>query len=118
LGSPLVAELLSHSGIDFTLLDTQHGSWGPDATIQALAAMAAGPAVPMVRVAYNNYTLIGRLLDEGALGVVVPLVNSPDDARAAARRRADQGWRYLTAGGDISFLLEGARAGLATLRGG
>lgn len=84
LGSPLNAELLSHTGIDFLLLDRQHGSWGDDATIAALAAMAAGPAIPMARVARNDYTLIGRLLDEGVMGIVVPMVNTPEEAKAAA----------------------------------
>lgn len=84
LGSPLAAELFAHSGIDFILLDTQHGSFGPDSTIATLMAMAAGSATPMARVARNDYTLIGRLLDEGALGIVVPMVDAPDDARAAA----------------------------------
>ncbi|MDP9372252.1 MAG: aldolase/citrate lyase family protein [Chloroflexota bacterium] len=83
-GSPLVAEALAGCGVDFILLDTQHGSFGPDATIAALLAMAAGGATPMARVARNDYTLIGRLLDEGALGIVVPLVHDAADARAAA----------------------------------
>lgn len=84
LGSPLAAEVLAHCGIDFLLLDTQHGSFGQDSTIAALIAMAAGSATPMARVARNDYTLIGRLLDEGTLGIVVPMVNTVEDARAAA----------------------------------
>lgn len=84
LGSPLAAEILAHCGIDFLLLDTQHGSFGPDSTIATLLAMAAGAATPMARVARNDYTLIGRLLDEGALGIIVPMVQNADDARAAA----------------------------------
>jgi 4-hydroxy-2-oxoheptanedioate aldolase len=84
LGSPVVAEMLSHSGIDFILLDRQHGSWGDDSTLAALIAMAAGSAIPMARVARNDYTLIGRLLDEGMLGIIVPMVHTPADAKAAA----------------------------------
>jgi len=84
LGSPLVAETLANSGIDFIMLDNQHGSWGPDSTIMALMAMANGSAIPMVRVARNDFTMIGRLLDEGALGIVVPMVHTPADAKAAA----------------------------------
>ena len=84
LGSPPVVEILSDSGIDFLLLDRQHGSWGDDATIAALVAMRGGTATPMARVARNNYTLIGRLLDEGMLGIVVPMVHTPEEAKAAA----------------------------------
>lgn len=84
LGSPTAAEVLSTSGIDFLLLDRQHGSWGDDSTIAALIAMQAGTAIPMARVARNDYTLIGRLLDEGMMGIVVPMVDTPEQAKAAA----------------------------------
>lgn len=84
LGSPRAAEVIAHSGIDFVLIDTQHGSFGPDSTIATLQAVSSGSAVPMARVARNDYTMIGRLLDEGVLGVVVPMVDTVDDAKAAA----------------------------------
>lgn len=84
LGSPQVAESLAHCGIDFLMLDTQHGSWGPESTILALAAVSGGSAVPMARVAYNNFTMIGRLLDEGILGIIVPMVDTAEQALAAA----------------------------------
>jgi 4-hydroxy-2-oxoheptanedioate aldolase len=84
LGSPVVAEALSNCGIDFILLDTQHGSWGQDSTNLALMAMRNSSAIPMARVARNDYTLIGRLLDEGAMGIVIPMVNTVEDAKAAA----------------------------------
>lgn len=84
LGSHLSAELLAYSGLDFLLLDRQHGSWGDGGTIAALAAMTGGSATPMARVARNDYTLIGRLLDEGMLGIIVPMVHTPEEAKAAA----------------------------------
>ena len=87
LGSPIAAELIAGTGVDFVMVDTQHGSFGPDGTILALMAIAAGSggaAVPMARVARNDYTLIGRLLDEGAMGIVVPMVDTPEEAKAAA----------------------------------
>jgi 4-hydroxy-2-oxoheptanedioate aldolase len=84
LGSPLAAEYLSRSGIGFLMLDTQHGSFGPESTIAAFAAMSAGDATPLARVARNDYTLIGRLLDEGALGIIGPMVDTADQALAAA----------------------------------
>jgi 4-hydroxy-2-oxoheptanedioate aldolase len=95
LGSPIAAEALAHSGIDFILLDNQHGTFGPDSTIACLMAMASGSAIPMARVARNDYTMIGRLLDEGALGIVVPMVHTAEDAQAAASacRYPPQGMR-------------------------
>ena len=84
LGSPLVAELLARSGIDFLLLETQHGSWGHDGAIAALMGITGGSAIPMTRVAKNEYFLIGKLLDQGVLGVVVPMVDTPEQAKAAA----------------------------------
>jgi 4-hydroxy-2-oxoheptanedioate aldolase len=84
LGSPRAAEVLARTGADFIQLDTQHGSFGSDSIIATLMGIAAGTATPIARVARNDYTLIGRLLDEGALGIVVPMVHSAEDARAAA----------------------------------
>ncbi len=84
LGSPLVAEALSRTGIDFLQIDNQHGSYGPESTLAALIAMEGGTATPIARVARNDYTLIGRLLDEGMLGIVVPMVHTVEDAKAAA----------------------------------
>ena len=84
LGSPIAAELVATTGVDFVMVDTQHGSFDPGSTILSLMAIAAGGVVPMARVARNDYTLIGRLLDEGALGIIVPMVDTPEQARAAA----------------------------------
>ena len=84
LGSPLIAEMISASGIDFVFVDTQHGSWGPEAVSLAFMGIHAGGSVPMARVARNDYTLIGRVLDEGAMGIIVPMVHTAEDAKAAA----------------------------------
>lgn len=84
LGSPLIAEMISRGGIDFVFVDTQHGSWGPESISMAFMGIHAGGSVPMARVARNDYTLIGRLLDEGAMGIIVPLVHTPEDAQAVA----------------------------------
>jgi len=84
LGSPLAAEILSRVGFDFVLVDNQHGSWGDDSTMVAFRSICLRPAVPMARVQQNDFYAIGRLLDRGALGIVVPMVNSVEEARAAA----------------------------------
>jgi 4-hydroxy-2-oxoheptanedioate aldolase len=84
LASPLVAELLAHCGIDFLFLETQHGAWGHDGAIAALTAMAGGSSIPFARVAKNEYFLIGKLLDQGAMGIVAPLVDTPEQAKMVA----------------------------------
>lgn len=84
MGSALAAEVLARCGIDFLLLETQHGSWGHDSAIAALMGMAGGTAVPMARVVTNEYFLIGKLLDQGTMGVIVPMVDTPEQAKAAA----------------------------------
>jgi 4-hydroxy-2-oxoheptanedioate aldolase len=84
MGSSLNAELMSRSGIDFIMIDRQHGSWGEDSTIAALVAINGSSAIPMARVARNDYTFIGRLLDEAVLGLIVPMVDTPEQARAAS----------------------------------
>jgi 4-hydroxy-2-oxoheptanedioate aldolase len=79
-----VAEVLSRTGIDFIFIDTQHGSFGPEQVSMALMAVEAGGSVPMARPARNDYTLIGRLLDEGALGIIAPMIDTAEDAKAVA----------------------------------
>lgn len=83
-GSALVAEALARTGIDYLQIDNQHGDWGPDSTIAALMAIEGGGATPIARVARNDYTMIGRLLDEGCMGIVVPMVHTAEDAKQAA----------------------------------
>jgi 4-hydroxy-2-oxoheptanedioate aldolase len=83
LASPIAVEMLTHCGIDFVFLDNQHGSFGPDSTIACLMAVNTGPATPIARVARNDYTMVGRLLDEGCMGVVFPMVHTAEDARQA-----------------------------------
>lgn len=84
LASPIATEILANLPIDFVFLDNQHGSFGPDSTIANLIAISAGRATPVARVARNDYTMVGRLLDEGCMGIVFPMVHSADDARMAA----------------------------------
>lgn len=82
-GSPLMAELGAHAGFDWVLIDTQHGYWDYAETIAATQVIGATDALPVARVARNDPQLIGRLLDIGIMGIVVPLVNSPEEAAAA-----------------------------------
>lgn len=94
MGSPTAAGIAARAGFDFVLVDNQHGDWDDATTLAAFRAISLGEAVPMARVRQNDFYAIGRLLDRGALGLAVPMVNSPEEARAAAFAM-----RYPPAGG-------------------
>jgi 4-hydroxy-2-oxoheptanedioate aldolase len=84
LDSPAMAERLARLGWDYVSLDAQHGLFGYSGMLAALTAIdAGGQSVGMVRVAANDATPIGRALDAGAAGVIVPLVNCAEDAAKA-----------------------------------
>ena len=83
LGSTLACELLSLAGFDFLLIDNQHGGWDDASSLAAFRSTSLGSAVPMARVRQNDFGAIGRLLDAGALGIVVPMVHSAEDAKRA-----------------------------------
>ena len=84
LDAPAMAERLARLGWDYVSLDAQHGLFGYSGMLAALTAIdAGGRSVGMVRVAANDATPIGRALDAGAAGVIVPLVNSAEDAARA-----------------------------------
>lgn len=84
LGSLLAVEVLARTGIDFILVEQQHGTWGDQEAFLAFMAVEGGHAIPMTRVSSNDYSKIGRALDQGALGIVVPMVDTAAQAKAAA----------------------------------
>lgn len=84
LDNPVGTERLGRAGYDYVALDAQHGLLGYSGLLAGLTAIdASGTAVGLVRVEGNTATAIGRALDAGAAGVIVPLVNTPADAAAA-----------------------------------
>lgn len=95
LGSPYAAETLALGGVDLVLVDDQHGIWEPASMMAAFRSIRLGGAVPMARVGKNDFYAIGAMLDRGALGIVVPMVHTVEDARAAvfAARYPPQGGR-------------------------
>lgn len=84
LGSPIVAGFLARVGFDFVLVDNQHGGWDDTTSLHAFQAITLEGCSPFTRVRKNDFYAIGRMLDRGALGIVVPMVNSAEEARAAA----------------------------------
>jgi len=97
LGSVAVAELAARSGSDAIVIDMQHGLWDRQALENAIGVIP--PSVPvLVRVAENTPSAIGQALDAGAEGVIVPLVETAEQARAAvaATRYPPQGVRGVS----------------------
>jgi 4-hydroxy-2-oxoheptanedioate aldolase len=83
LGSPPVIELLAYCGFDYLLLDQEHGFGEPSALLSSLQAMAATPnCTSVVGVPSNDPNYLKRVLDAGVEGVMVPNVETVDDARA------------------------------------
>jgi 4-hydroxy-2-oxoheptanedioate aldolase len=83
LREPLLAEAAGLAGFDYVVVDMQHGIADYTDAVAMVGAVARTPAVPIVRVPSNEPGIIGRVLDAGALGVIIPLVNSADEARRA-----------------------------------
>jgi len=79
----LTAEALSGAGFDWVLIDMQHGCMDYDMALSMIRAVDLGAAEPIVRVPWNDPGIIGRALDAGALGVVIPMIQSAADARRA-----------------------------------
>jgi 4-hydroxy-2-oxoheptanedioate aldolase len=82
---PLLAERMARCGFDEVTIDLQHAPIEAGDLPALTMAVAAGGAVPLVRVLSNDPSVIGRVLDLGAAGVLVPCVEDAADAAAAVR---------------------------------
>ena len=83
LCSNIGAEIIAHSGFDWILLDTEHSPNELPDLVTQLQAMSAGTAAPVVRAAWNDPVLIKRILDIGAQSILLPYVQTAEQARAA-----------------------------------
>jgi 4-hydroxy-2-oxoheptanedioate aldolase len=81
--STVSAELMARLGFDWLTIDLQHGLIDFARMIEMLQAIGTTPTTAMVRVPVNEQSWIGRVLDAGAAGVIVPLVDNAEEARAA-----------------------------------
>ncbi|GAA3929617.1 HpcH/HpaI aldolase/citrate lyase family protein [Microbacterium soli] len=82
-GSPLLAEICAGSGIDWLLIDMEHGPNTLTTVQQQLQVIAAYPVTAVVRVPFNDPVIIKQVLDTGAQNLLVPMVASAAEARAA-----------------------------------
>ncbi len=82
--SPTVADQMAHSGYDWLLVDSQHGPIGFETLSAMLGAISNGGAKSLVRVTgYHDRGGIQQSLDLGADGVLVPYINTAEEARQA-----------------------------------
>lgn len=84
-GSETVAELAAQCGLDWLLLDMEHGCLTEAGLLANLRAIRGHDVATIVRVPTHEAGLIGRVLDMGAEGIMVPHVESAEDARALLR---------------------------------
>ena len=83
IDSPVVSEAIGLSGMDFTIIDQEHGPLTAESSLAMCAAAAQGGAAPIVRVRENTEGEIQRALDVGAAGVEIPQIETREDAEAA-----------------------------------
>ncbi|WP_337060488.1 HpcH/HpaI aldolase family protein [Kineococcus sp. G2] len=81
-GSPVVAEVMAGSGLDWVLIDMEHAPNGLESTLAQLYAVSAYPVTPVVRVPTADDVVLKQVLDLGAQTVLVPMVSTPEQARA------------------------------------
>jgi len=100
LPSPEAAEYVSKLGFDWLVVDAEHNPVDIRTLAQMFAAMANSATAPMVRIPWNTPEHFKRVLDAGAWGVVVPMVNSKEEAERAveAARYHPQGNRSVGGG--------------------
>jgi len=76
-----LARLAAGAGAEFVVFDQEHTGWSVETIRMLVATSGAADIVPMVRVPTTQYHLIARVLDVGARGIMVPMVESPEQAR-------------------------------------
>ncbi len=85
LPSTFAAEFLAQAGWDSITFDMQHGLHDYSSAVACIQAVQSHPVTPLVRVPWNEPGIIGKVLDAGAWGVIIPMVNTEADARAVVQ---------------------------------
>jgi 4-hydroxy-2-oxoheptanedioate aldolase len=83
LGSPLTAEIVAMAGFDFLLIDLEHGAGYEAHLLGQLQAIAHTGAASVVRVEANDRPRFHRVLDLGAQGIMIPHVDTAEQAKQA-----------------------------------
>ena len=83
LGHPAIAEIMASAGFDWLAVDLEHSTISLGEAEELIRVIDLKGVVPLVRLASNNSEQIKRIMDAGAHGVIVPMVNSEEEAQAA-----------------------------------
>lgn len=83
LGHFSIAEIMARSGFDWLCIDLEHSVIDLYEAEKLIATVSSNGCIPYVRVGSNNATIIKRVLDAGAKGIIVPMINSIKDAQKA-----------------------------------
>lgn len=80
LGSGSVMECMALSGLDYVIIDTEHGAYDPLAALEYIRVARQYGATPLARVQEISRPAILKLLDAGAMGLIIPNVNTVEEA--------------------------------------
>ena len=83
LANPAIAEIMAGAGFDWLTVDIEHSAISIHQAQELIRVIDLSGCFPFVRVSENNITIIKRVMDAGAKGVIVPMVNSREEAEAA-----------------------------------
>src|SRR5687767_14964611 len=79
--TPGLGRICAAAGAEFAVYDMEHSGWSIETIRMLMATTRATDMVPLVRPPANEYHLIAPVLDMGAMGIVVPFVNTAEQAR-------------------------------------
>ena len=123
IAHPAAAEIFARLGFDWVCVDMEHGATDLESMTSIFRALDARGCVPVVRLPLNDPVWIHRCLDAGAKGLIVPMVNTPEQAEAAVAEakyppRGRRGFSYHRAcchGIDFSKYVEEANDEIAVI---
>lgn len=107
-GNPIMAEIAAGSGVDWVLIDGEHSPNGLESILAQLYAVSAYPVAPVVRVPFGDPVVIKQVLDLGAQNLLVPMVDSAEQAAEIVRAV-----RYPAVAGSAAGGIRGVGAALA-----
>jgi len=101
LPDPIAARLMARTGLDWLTVELEHTPIHLETAAQSFGHIAAAGCVPLARVPWNTVENIKRVLDTGAFGIVVPMVNSRAEAQAVVSAARYQPLGARSIGGQL-----------------